>query len=168
MTSFLGGNFFPTGSRNDSLLPFLFFGRDQWGMRLLANSAGWRTESKWRIGFRMRTARKRASIYSTGWWGRALLHLVLVVRPCPTLCDPMECSTPRFPVLHGLPEFAQALVHWVSDDIQPSHPLSPASSPAFNLSQHQGAKYWGFSISPSSEYSELVSFRIDWLDLLAV
>ena len=56
----------------------------------------------------------------------------------------------------------------VSDAIQPSLPLLSPSPPAFNLSQHQGAKYWGFNISPPSEYSELVSFRIDWLDLLAV
>ena len=53
-----------------------------------------------------------------------------------TLCDPMDCSTPGFPVLHYLPEFAQTHVHWVDDAIQPSHPLSPASLPALNLSQH--------------------------------
>ena len=84
--------------------------------------------------------------------------------------------------LHYLPEFAQTRVHWVSDAIQPSHPLSSPSPPAFNLSQHQGLfkwvsslhqvakKYWSFSfnISPSNEYSGLISFRMDWLDLLAV
>ena len=70
-------------------------------------------------------------------------------------------------------------VHWVGDAIQPSHPLLPPSSCALNLSQHQDlfqrlavrikwSKYWSFSISPSSGYSELVSFRIDWFDLLAV
>ena len=72
-------------------------------------------------------------------------------------------------------------VHWVSDAIQPSHPLSPTSPPALNLSQHQGllqwvgsshqvAKYWSlsFSISPSNEFSGLIFFRIDWFDLLAV
>ena len=57
---------------------------------------------------------------------------------CPTLCDPMDCSTPGFPVLHHLPELAQTHVHSVSDAIQPSHPLSPPSPPAFSLSQHQG------------------------------
>ena len=61
-----------------------------------------------------------------------------VAKSCPTLCDPMNCSTPGFPILHHLPEFAQTRVHWVSDHIQPSHPLSPSSPPAFNLSQHQG------------------------------
>ena len=90
----------------------------------------------------------------------------------------MYCSTPGFPVFHHLPELAQTHVHQVGDATQPSRPLSP-SPPAFNLSQHQGLfqcvsirwpKYWrfSFSISPSSEYSGLISFRIGWLDLLAV
>ena len=60
-----------------------------------------------------------------------------VVQPCPTLCNPMDYSTPGFPVLHHLPELAQTHVHRVGDAIQPSHPLS-FPSPAFNLSQHQG------------------------------
>ena len=55
-----------------------------------------------------------------------------------TLCDPMDCSTPGFPVHHQLPELTQTHVHQVSDAIQPSHPLSSPSPPAFNLSQHQG------------------------------
>ena len=93
----------------------------------------------------------------------------------------LSCSTPGFPALHYLSELAQTHVHWINDAIQPSHPLSPPSSPALNLSQHQGLfsestlcikwpKYWSFSfsISPSNEYSGLISFRIDWLDLLAV
>ena len=90
-------------------------------------------------------------------------------------CNSMDCSTPGFPVHHCLPEFAQTQVHWVSDAIQPSHPLS-SSSPAFNLSSitvfpHELAlgirwpKYWSFSISPSNEYSGLISFRVDWFDL---
>ena len=82
---------------------------------------------------------------------------------------------------HHRPELAQTHVHQVGDAIQPSHPLSSPSHPAFNLSQHQGLsnesalcirqpKYWSFSfnISPSNEYSELISLRMDWLDLLAV
>ena len=88
--------------------------------------------------------------------------------------------TVGFPV-YQLLELAQTHVHWVSDPIQPSHPLSPSSPPAFDLSQHQSLfqwvvfhirwlKYWSFSfsISPSNEYSGLISFRMDWLDLLAV
>jgi len=90
----------------------------------------------------------------------------------------MDCSMPGFPAHHQLPELTQTHVHWVSDAIQPSHPLSSPSPPAFNLSQHQGLFQWvssshqmtklNFSISPSNEYSGLVSFRMDWLDLLAV
>ena len=87
----------------------------------------------------------------------------------------MDCSTPGVPVHHQLPEFTQTHVHWVGDAIQPFHPLSSLSPPTFNLSQHQGLcirwpKYWSFSfsISPSNEYSGLISFRMDWLDLLAV
>ena len=96
-----------------------------------------------------------------------------VAQSCPTLCDPMDCSTPGFPVHLQLSEFTQTHVHHISDDIQPSHPLSSPSPPTFSLSQHQGlcirwTKYWSlsFSISPSNEYSGLISFRIDWLDLL--
>ena len=105
----------------------------------------------------------------------------LVTQLCLTLCSPMDCSMPGFPVLHHLPELAQTHVHWVSDAIQPSHPLSSPFPLAFNLSQHQvfssesalcirWPKYWSFSfsVSPSNEYSRLISFRIDWCDLLAV
>ena len=60
-----------------------------------------------------------------------------VTKSCPTLCDPMDCSTPDSPVLHYLPQFSQTHVHWVSDAIQPSYPLSSASPPTFNPSQHQ-------------------------------
>ena len=104
-----------------------------------------------------------------------------VAKSCLTLCNPMDCSTSGSSVLHYLPEFTQTHVHWVGDAIQPSHPLSPPSPPAFNLSQHQGLfqwvscrirwpKYWSFSfrISPSNEHSGLISCRIDWLDLFAV
>ena len=100
---------------------------------------------------------------------------------CLTLCDPMDCSMPGLLVLHHLLELAQTPVHWVSDAIQPSCPLSSPSPPAFNLSSirvfyNESAvcitwpKYWSFSfsISPSNEYSGLISFRMDWLDLLAV
>ena len=105
----------------------------------------------------------------------------LVAQLCPTLCNPMDYNTPGFPVLHHLPEFAQTHLHWVGDATQVSRPLSSPSPSAFNLTQHQGlfqwvsslyqvAKYWSFSlsISTSNEYSGLISFRIDWFDLLAV
>ena len=100
---------------------------------------------------------------------------------CVTLCDPMDCSTPDLPVHHQLLEVTQTHVHWVGDAIQPSHPLSSPSPPAFSLSQYQGLFHWvasshqvakvlelSFSISPSNEHPELISFRMDWLDLLAV
>ena len=67
-----------------------------------------------------------------------LLFIVQVPKSCPTLCDPIDCSTPGFSVL----EFAQTHVHWVSDTIQPSHPLLFPSPPALNLSQHQGLFQW--------------------------
>ena len=98
----------------------------------------------------------------------------------PTFCDPMNCSMPGLPVHHQLPEFTQTHVHRVGDAIQTSHPLSSPSPPAPNPSRHQGlfqsvnsshevAKYWSFSlISPSNEHPGLVSFRMDWLDLLEV
>ena len=76
----------------------------------------------------------------------------------PTLCNPMDCSMPGSPVLQHLPEFAQIHVHSVGNVIQPSRPLS-SPSPAFSLSQHQGF---------SNEYLGLITFRIDWFDLLAV
>ena len=104
-----------------------------------------------------------------------------VTQTCPTLCDPMGCSTPGLPVHHQLPESTLTHVHWVSDAIQPSHPLSSSSPPALNLSQHQGRcnesalrirwpKYWSvsFTISSSNEYLWIISFRKDWFDLLAL
>ena len=69
-----------------------------------------------------------------------------VTQSCPTLCDAMDCSMPGFPVHHQLPEHTQTHVHWVSDAIQPSHPLSSPSLPAFNLSQHQDLFQWVHSL----------------------
>ena len=71
-------------------------------------------------------------------WPRYAHVVDLVAKSCPTLSDPMDCSTPGFSILHYLPGLAQLHVHWVDDAIQPSYPLSPASPPALNLSQHQG------------------------------
>ena len=65
-----------------------------------------------------------------------------VTQSCPNLCDPVYCSTPGFSVHHQLLELAQTHVHWVGDAIQPPHPLSSSSPPAFNLSQHQGPVHW--------------------------
>ena len=89
----------------------------------------------------------------------------------------MDCSTPGLPVHHQLPEFTQTYVHWVGDAIQPSHPLSSPSPPTFTrvfsnelVLRIRGPKYWSFSfsVSSSNEHPGLISFRMDWLDLLAV
>ena len=105
------------------------------------------------------------------------MHIFLqfssVTQSCPTLCDSMDCNTPGFLVHHQFPKLAQTHVHQVSDAVQPSHPLSSPSPPAFNLSQIsvfsnesflriRWPKYWSFSFSnsPSNEYSGLISFRL--------
>ena len=101
-----------------------------------------------------------------------------VTQSCLTLCNSMDCSKPGFPVHHQFPELIQTHVHQIGDVIQPSHPL-PSHSPAFNLSSIRvisnesvlpirWLKYWSFSfsISPSNEYSGLISFRMtDWISL---
>ena len=98
----------------------------------------------------------------------------------PTLCNPMDCGTPGFPVLHYLPELPQTHVHWFGDTIQPSHHLLPPSNllvsvfPSIRVFSNESAlcirwpKYWSFSfsISPSNEYSGLIYFRTDCFDLL--
>ena len=105
-----------------------------------------------------------------------------VAQSCLTLCDPMDCSMPGLPVHHQLPEFTQTHAHWVSEAIQPyltlCRPLllPPSIFPSIRIFSNESAlhirwpKYWSFSfnISPSDEYSGLISFRMDWLDLLAV
>ena len=98
-----------------------------------------------------------------------------------TFCDPMDCSMPSFPVHHQLLELAQTHVHWVGNSIQPSHLchpllLLPSIFPSIRVFSNESVlhikwpNYWGFSfsISLSNEYSGLISFRMDWLDLLAV
>ena len=88
-----------------------------------------------------------------------------------TLCNPMDCSTSGFPVLHHLPEFAQTHVHWVGNSIQPSHPLSPASLPALNFSEYQGLFQWVGSSHQVAKVLELqlqhqsfqLIFRVDFL-----
>ena len=84
-----------------------------------------------------------------------IVQLSSVTQLCPTLCDPVYCSMPGFPVHHPLPEFAQTNVHRVSDAIKPSHPLSSPSPPAFNLSQHQGLFQWVSSSHQVAKVSEL-------------
>ena len=107
--------------------------------------------------------------------------VVVVVQPCLNLCNPMDCSTPGFPVHHQLLELAQTLIHRVGDAIQTAHPLTSPSFPAFNLPsirvfshesvlciRRPGYCSFNFSISSSNEYSGLISFQIDWFDLFAI
>ena len=113
--------------------------------------------------------------------GMQKIQFSSVAQSCPTLCDPMNRSTPGFPIHHQLPEFTQTHVHRVGDAIQPSHPLSsPFSSapipPSIRVFSNESTlrmrwpKYcsFSFSIIPSKEHPGLISFRMDWLDLLAV
>ena len=122
------------------------------------------------------SSRAKQDLYYTGLAVTADVQPLSRVR----LCDPMDCSTPGFPILHHLLELAHTHVHWVGDAIQPSHPLSSPSPPAFNLSQHQGLFKWvssshqvarilEFQLQHQSfnEHPGLISFRMDWLDLLA-
>ena len=109
-----------------------------------------------------------------------LLHNCTHLSSAQSLSCDHESQYASLPVHHQLPEFTQTHVHWVGDTIQPSHPLSSPSLPALNPSQHQGlfqwvnssheVKYWSFSfsISPSNEHPGLISFTMDWLNLLAV
>ena len=80
----------------------------------------------------------------------------LISQSCPTLCNSMDCSMPAFPV-HHLLEFAQTRLHWVSDAVQPSHPLSSPSPPAHNLSQNQSLFQW---INSSHEVAKVLGFQV--------
>ena len=87
-------------------------------------------------------------------------HLYSSVQSCPTLCDPMNHSTPGLPVHRQLLEFTQTHVHWVGDTIQPSHPLSSPSVPAHNLSQHQGLFKWVSSLHHVAKVLEFQSTSV--------
>ena len=109
---------------------------------------------------------------------RTSVQFSSVAQSYPTLCDPMKCSTPGLPVCHQLPEFTQTHVHRVGDTIQPCRPLLllPTIPPSIRVFSNESTlcmrwpKYWSFSfsISLSKEHPGLISFRMDWLDLLAV
>ena len=111
-----------------------------------------------------------SSPYGPRLRNQSKIKLYVVVQSCLTLCNPMDCSMPGFPILHHPTELAQTHVHWISDAIQPSCPLSSPSPPAFpsiSVFSNESAlyirwpKYWSFSfkISPSDEHSGLISFR---------
>ena len=122
--------------------------------------------------------RRADSLEKTMAMFKAMFQFSSVAQSCLTLCDPMNCSMPGLPVHYQLLEFTQTHVHRVGDAIQPSHPLSSPSPPAPSPSRvfysesalrMRWPKYWSFSfsISPSNEHPGLISFRLDWLDLLA-
>ena len=128
-----------------------------------------------------RQAKRILRIQVQGLFQFSSVQFSSVAQSYQTLCDPMNHSTPGLPVHHQLLESTQTHVHWVGDAIQPSHPLSSPSPPALNLSRirvfsNESAlhirwpKYWSFSfnISPSNKHPGPISFRMDWLDLLAV
>ena len=146
----------------------MFFTKS-WTSQLLkeySSTAGSRTKSLGYLQFPFHKVTLRLRCFS-------------VTQSCLTLCDPMNYSMPGFLVLHYLPKLAQTYVHWVSDAIQPFH-CPPVLLSSFFASIRifsndsvvptRWPKCWSFSfsISPSNEYSELISFRIDWFDLLAV
>ena len=123
------------------------------------------------------------TIKSSNWLLKCLpnfSHFSSVAQSCPTLCYPMDCRTPGFPVYHQLPELGQTHVYRVSDAIQPSHLccslllflifLSIRVFSNESVLCNRWPKYWSFSfsISPSNEYSGLISFRFDWFDLFAI
>ena len=112
---------------------------------------------------------------------REICWISPVAQSCPTICNPMDCGMPGFPVHHQLPELAHAHFHQVGDAIQPSYPLSSLSPPTFSLCQHQDLFQWVSSSYQMAKVLELQlqhqslqwifridSFRIDWFDLLAV
>ena len=155
------------------------------------NSFWWTPCEYWSILHYLHLNLFRSSLLSGSFHQGSSSHFLLqfssVAQSCPTLCDPMNRSTPGLPVHHQFLEFTQTHVHQVSDAIQPSHLLSSPSPPAPNPSQHQTLFQWvksshevakvlefqyfkssSFSIIPSKEIPGLISFRMDGLDLLSV
>ena len=121
----------------------------------------------------------RNCLFSSSTLSTRAIQFSSVTLSCPTLCDPMNRSTPGLPVHYQLPEFTQTHVHRVTDAIQLCHPchchlLLPPIPPSIRVFSNESTlcmrwpKYWSFSVSPSNEHPRLVSFRMDWLDLLTV
>ena len=110
-----------------------------------------------KLGFRGYTLPNLCITYTEIRSGFSLVQFGSVAQSCPTLCDPMNCSTPGLPVHHKLPEFTQIHAHWVGDAIQPSHPLSSPTPPAPNPSKHQGLFQW---VNSSLEVAKVVEFQL--------
>ena len=136
-------------------------------------------QEKWKFRYMDRTLTSSAKNWKIKY---SICFCCSVAKSCLTLCNPMDCSTPGFPVLHYLLEFAQTHVHWLSDAIQPYHTLClqsyllPSIFPSITVFSSEPAlsirwpKVWSFnlSISPCNACSVLISLRINWLDLPAV
>ena len=130
--------------------------------------------TQWRPPKKQKSALCVLHCYMTSFWKHVAV-CCSITQSCPTLWDPMNSNTPGFPVLHHLLEFAQTHVRWVGDAIQPSHPLSSPSPPAFNPSQHQGLFQWVGSLHQMAKILELqlqhqslqwmfrIDFFQDWL-----
>ena len=140
-------------------------------MKLIDTTANWK--HKWQLQWTWemcnhRTVTSRIALifvvgittFIKGYWSTTFV-VVELLRP--TLCDSMDCSTWGYPFLHHLLEFAQTLVHWVNDAIQPSCPLSPPSPPAFNLSHHQGLFQWVSSSHQVAKVLELQQQSFQWI-----
>ena len=109
-----------------------------------------------------------AGRFFTIWASRKPIHMPSVqfssvTQSCLTLFDPTDCSTPGLPVHHQLPEFTQTHVHWVCHAIQPSHPLSSPSPPAFSVSQHHGLFHWISSSHQVAKVLELQHQSFQWI-----
>ena len=116
------------------------------------------SSSRWGITLSWLSRSIRPFLYSSSVYSYVFFLSVLLssfTQLCPTLCDPIDCNTPGLPVHHQLPEFTQTHVDWVGDAIQPSHPRLSPSSPAFNLSQHQGLFQWVSSSHQGARALEL-------------
>ena len=153
---------FAPNTQWDQKAKMLEFGAEKRLLQRLSNRNGWLMLQRPELPYSFMEEVLEAEVWGspvgcvtgnrevTGWWFRNLsitsLQLFVLsslccwsfAKLCLMLCDPMDCSTPFFPVLHYFLKFAQTHVSWVSDAIQSCHPLSPPSPPALNLSQHQG------------------------------
>ena len=133
----MGPDIYRTGKSKGAILPWYLLGVLTQMLSFEDVQTALGGQSQWRAGH-------------SGQETHQIYHCCSVAQLCPTLCDPMDCSVPGFPVLHHLPELAQSRVHWVSDAFQPSHPLSPPSPSVCSLSQHQ---IYGFPINFRSKTS---------------
>ena len=151
------------------VFPVVMYGCESWTVK---KAEHWRIDAfelwYWRTLLRVPWTSKRSKqsilkeispgISLEGMMLKLKLEMCSSAQSCPTLCDPMNRSTPGLPVHHQLPEFwTQTHVHWVSDSIQPSHTLALASPPALNISQHQGLFKW---VSSSHEVAKVLEFQL--------